>query len=76
LRNASALEELAMVKTAHVSDDGSVLTLTRSNGAALRFHAIWLRDNARDAQTRAPGNGQRLIALATFPPIPVSRRQP
>lgn len=56
-----------MVKTAHVSDDGSVLTLTRSNGAALRFHAIWLRDNARDAQTRAPGNGQRLIALRDIP---------
>ncbi len=50
-----------------VSDDGSVLTLQRGHGDALRFHAIWLRDNAWDAATRAPGNGQRLIALRDIP---------
>lgn len=33
----------------------------------LRFHAIWLRDNAPDAGTRDPGNGQRLIALRDIP---------
>jgi len=32
-----------------------------------RFHAIWLRDNAPDAETRDPGNGQRLIALRDIP---------
>ncbi len=50
-----------------VSDDGGVLTLQAGNSAALRFHAIWLRDNAWDAATRAPGNGQRLIALRDIP---------
>ena len=35
--------------------------------AAMRFHAIWLRDNAQDAATRDPGNGQRLIALRDIP---------
>ena len=32
-----------------------------------RFHAIWLRDNAWDEETRAPSNGQRLISLADIP---------
>lgn len=46
--------------------DGGSLTLD-TNGARARFHAIWLRDNAWDAATRAPGNGQRLITLANIP---------
>ena len=54
--------------TVQISDDGSVLTLDDGSGAALRFHAIWLRDNAWDSATRAPGNGQRLIALRDIPP--------
>ena len=45
-----------------LSDRGDALTLNHC-GATARFHAIWLRDNAWDAGTRAPGNGQRLIAL-------------
>ncbi|MDA5093088.1 TauD/TfdA family dioxygenase [Aliiroseovarius sp. KMU-50] len=45
---------------------GQVLTLT-SNGLNTRFHAIWLRDNAWDDETRAPGNGQRLVALRDIP---------
>ncbi len=53
--------------TVQVSKDGGVLTLDGIGGAALRFHAIWLRDNAWDAQTRAPGNGQRLVALRDIP---------
>ncbi|MHA1570752.1 MAG: 2-trimethylaminoethylphosphonate dioxygenase, partial [Alphaproteobacteria bacterium] len=36
------------------------------NGVA-RFHAVWLRDNAWDGETRAVGNGQRLIALRDIP---------
>lgn len=51
-----------------VSDDGGVLTLESGDGASSRFHAIWLRDNAWDSATRAPGNGQRLIALRDIPP--------
>jgi [2-(trimethylamino)ethyl]phosphonate dioxygenase len=54
--------------TVQVSDDGGVLTLDDGSGTALRFHAIWLRDNAWDSATRAPGNGQRLIALRDIPP--------
>ncbi len=45
-----------------LAPDGSFLTLD-----GLRFHAIWLRDNAPDPDTRAPGNGQRLITLGDIP---------
>ena len=51
-----------------VSDDGGMLTLESGVGRSTRFHAIWLRDNAGDSATRAPGNGQRLIALRDIPP--------
>ncbi|MEM7005941.1 MAG: TauD/TfdA family dioxygenase [Pseudomonadota bacterium] len=46
--------------------DGTVMAL-HLDDTALRFHAIWLRDNAQDSETRAPGNGQRLIALRDIP---------
>ena len=52
--------------TAELNEDGRYLTL-RSADRSARFHAIWLRDNARDAETRAPDNGQRLIALRDIP---------
>ena len=50
----------------HVSADGKSITLDL-NGQTSRFHAIWLRDNAWDETTRAPGNGQRLITLGDIP---------
>ena len=49
-----------------IGPDNSFLTVTHGAQTA-RFHAIWLRDNARDELTRAPGNGQRLITLADIP---------
>jgi gamma-butyrobetaine dioxygenase len=45
-----------------IIEDGAAIDL-----AGVRFHAIWLRDNAPDAETRDPGNGQRLIALRDIP---------
>ncbi|MDJ0614534.1 MAG: gamma-butyrobetaine dioxygenase [Rhizobiaceae bacterium] len=50
-----------------LSKDGKILTLKRSDDVSLRFHAIWLRDNALDPETRAPGNGQRLITIHDVP---------
>ncbi|MEM7670248.1 MAG: gamma-butyrobetaine dioxygenase, partial [Pseudomonadota bacterium] len=52
--------------TVSVGPTGSYLTLQTSSGRQ-RFHAIWLRDNAPDPETRDPGNGQRLIALRNIP---------
>lgn len=49
-----------------VAPNGQHLTAD-IGGNRLRFHAIWLRDNALDPDTRAPGNGQRLITLADIP---------
>ncbi|MBO9402544.1 TauD/TfdA family dioxygenase [Shimia sp. R9_3] len=49
-----------------LSQDGAVLTL-HFEEQTLRFHSIWLRDNAQDPETRAVGNGQRLIALRDIP---------
>ncbi|SPH16958.1 Gamma-butyrobetaine dioxygenase [Defluviimonas aquaemixtae] len=46
---------------------GRTLALSPGGNAARRFHAVWLRDNAWDPETRAPGNGQRLIALRDIP---------
>ncbi|MEO1107078.1 MAG: gamma-butyrobetaine dioxygenase [Pseudomonadota bacterium] len=45
----------------------SVVTVVFNSGAEARFHAIWLRDNALDPDTRAPGNGQRLITISDIP---------
>ncbi|MEK6217404.1 MAG: gamma-butyrobetaine dioxygenase, partial [Boseongicola sp.] len=40
-----------------------------ARGQQHRFHAVWLRDNALDPETRSVGNGQRLIALTDFPAL-------
>ena len=50
-----------------ILDNGKAVVLTDPSGPTMRFHAIWLRDNAWDEATRDPGNGQRLIALRDVP---------
>ena len=49
-----------------LNEDGTYLTLVEGP-TQVRFHAIWLRDNAWDAATRSAANGQRLIALRDIP---------
>lgn len=49
-----------------VDPTGQILTLKQDDDL-MRFHAIWLRDNAQDAETRSAANGQRLIALRDIP---------
>ena len=41
---------------------GAFIKLSIDN-TIMRFHAIWLRDNARDSKTRDLISGQRLIPL-------------
>ena len=48
--------------------DGGAAVELQLGGAPYRFHAVWLRDNAQDATTRSPQNGQRLITLQDIPP--------
>lgn len=50
-----------------IIEGGQAVALTLPDGTRQRFHAIWLRDNAWDEATRAPGNGQRLITLGDIP---------
>lgn len=47
--------------------NASVVSVEFNDGTTARFHAIWLRDNALDPETRAPGNGQRLITIGDIP---------
>ena len=49
-----------------ISSDGTYLTVLLCTGTA-RFHAVWLRDNARDPETISPQNGQRIITLLDQP---------
>jgi gamma-butyrobetaine dioxygenase len=58
---------MAAIESVTLLDAGAALQAVWGDGKALRFHAVWLRDNALDPATRAPGNGQRLITLADIP---------
>lgn len=49
-----------------LSADGRQIEI-QTQDACARFHAIWLRDNAMDSETRSEGNGQRLITLDQVP---------
>ncbi|MGI9369045.1 MAG: 2-trimethylaminoethylphosphonate dioxygenase [Ruegeria sp.] len=51
----------------NVTHDASVVTVEFNDDTCARFHAIWLRDNALDPETRAAGNGQRLITIGDIP---------
>ncbi|MGL4526185.1 MAG: 2-trimethylaminoethylphosphonate dioxygenase, partial [Aestuariivirga sp.] len=54
------------ISNARVIDAGRAVEV-ELDGRPHRFHAIWLRDNACDAATRSPGNGQRLITILDIP---------
>jgi gamma-butyrobetaine hydroxylase len=57
--------------SAEVIDGGTAARLTWDGGDTARFHALWLRDNALDAETRSPRNGQRLVTILDIPPASV-----
>jgi gamma-butyrobetaine dioxygenase len=48
-------------------EEGAALKLDWSDGRSARFHALWLRDNSLDPETRSAGNGQRLITVLDIP---------
>ncbi|MAM24478.1 MAG: gamma-butyrobetaine dioxygenase, partial [Rhodobacteraceae bacterium] len=59
---------MAMQMTeATLQSGGNILALTTATGESLRFHAVWLRDNAQEDWARDPGNGQKLTTLADLP---------
>jgi len=60
------LNEQTLATPLRLLDHGAVLEV-QLGGEMRRFHAVWLRDNAQDAETRSPGNGQRLITQLDIP---------
>ncbi len=48
-------------------ENGSGISLEHGGEKSARFHAVWLRDNAWNEETRSSDNGQRLITLADIP---------
>ena len=46
---------------------GSFITLVDQSETSLRFHTVWLRDNAPEPSTISPTNGQRLITIDQIP---------
>ncbi len=57
-----------MLAAVEIEAAGAVLALRWADGRVDRLPALWLRDNAQDAQTRHPGNGQRLLTIHDIPP--------
>ncbi len=49
-----------------LEESGNYITVS-TDSDRYRFHAIWLRDNAPDAETRSAHNGQRLLTLNDIP---------
>lgn len=58
---------MPILNTVELADNGKVLKTHWQDGTTLRFHALWLRDNALDETTRSASNGQRLITLSDIP---------
>ena len=50
-----------------IIDDGAAIAVHWPAGGTSRFHAVWLRDNALDEETRSSSNGQRLVTLDAQP---------
>ena len=58
---------MAKLHAVDLLDDGKALAVRWADGQRARFHALWLRDNALDQETRSPTNGQRLITIREVP---------
>jgi hypothetical protein len=56
------------LQSARTSEDGAIVELGWSDGTIARFHALWLRDNSLDDETRSAANGQRLVTILDLPP--------
>jgi len=58
---------MSLIRSVKIIEDGTAVAVEWDGQAPSRFHAIWLRDNALDAETRSAQNGQRLITLSDIP---------
>jgi gamma-butyrobetaine dioxygenase len=51
----------------NIIEGGAAVLLRWKDDESARFHALWLRDNALDPETRSVSNGQRLITILDIP---------
>jgi gamma-butyrobetaine dioxygenase len=58
---------MGAIAEARIEEEGRAVRLRWADGAAARFHAVWLRDNCQDPQSRHPGSGQRLFDILDLP---------
>ena len=58
---------MSLFKSVKIINSGKAILLSRKNGAPLRYHSTWLRDNSLDGKTRDKKNGQRLISISDIP---------
>ena len=56
------------ITSVEVVENGGAVRLAWNDGSQARFHAVWLRDNSPDSETRSPSNGQRLITVLDLAP--------
>ncbi len=56
-----------LLQSATLFADNKAVKLVWQDGFSARFHALWLRDNALDNDTRNPTNGQRLLSVLDIP---------
>ncbi|MFO1070995.1 MAG: TauD/TfdA family dioxygenase [Geminicoccaceae bacterium] len=56
-----------MIRSTEILDGGRRLAVRWDDGTASTLPAVWLRDNAQDAQSRHAGNGQRLFTILDVP---------
>ena len=56
--------------SADIIDGGKVISIQWPD-QTLRFHAIWLRDNGQDENTKNLANLQKLITIQDIPPSTV-----
>ena len=58
---------MSLFKSVKIINSGKAILLSRKDGAPLRYHSTWLRDNSLDDKTRDKKNGQRLISISDIP---------
>jgi len=55
-------------RTVEIIENGQAIALQEGvNSQVVRYHAVWLRDNAPEPETIDAGNGQRLITVSQIP---------
>jgi [2-(trimethylamino)ethyl]phosphonate dioxygenase len=52
---------------ASILNGGEAVEIVFADAVRARFHAVWLRDNALDPETRSSANGQRLVTILDQP---------